>query len=112
MAGTKKRVRKAVGRGVDYLDQSYADWWDQINAHSLDMTHPNRCVLGQLDESYWESRESRDHGNRWLARRGFGCWEAENATRWGFTPWEMLTKEWRRRILLRQERTRKGSVND
>lgn len=49
---TLANARGRAARGATYLDDAAPGWTDAINPSSLDLSHANACILGQLHGSF------------------------------------------------------------
>ena len=43
---------KEVKAGAELLDSVRPGWWNEIDIEELKMSHPYRCILGQLYKEY------------------------------------------------------------
>src|SRR5574341_1218326 len=94
-----RRVSMAVARGVRWLDEHQPGWWKTgdggIELSTLNLHYPCECILGQLEDDFYES-----------------CYKngllKPDAQRLGFTAtkgmsWRSLTAEWKRVIRTRRK---------
>lgn len=48
----KEKVRNKVRKGADVLDDINPGWFNEVNVKELEMASCERCILGQIFESY------------------------------------------------------------
>lgn len=104
---TTTDLQHNVNAGAELLDTAWPGWADEIDLPTLDLSHPNQCVLGQVRDTYAS-------GLRELARKvGFDPGGFDWRYQYGYslasdpvqTPqgsqvdgWELLTVLWSAKI--------------
>jgi hypothetical protein len=78
----------AVRSGIAYLDAEHPGWRERVNADTLDLGHPMRCVLGQV--------LGFDGWIKWRLALGAGVVRFESEH--GFLPFPGYRDEWRRQL--------------
>jgi hypothetical protein len=85
-----------IDRGIAALDRNKPDWRDHVDASTLDMGSPTRCVLGQVFGFYPTGK--RELGFVEGLDYGFSISLDPGALPPTFTDWDDLTEAWLARL--------------
>lgn len=50
----KKLLRHQIKQGAFFLDTHFPNWELKINPNTIDLSHAELCVLGQIYGNYWD----------------------------------------------------------
>jgi hypothetical protein len=92
---TERRCQKRVERGIRYLDKHKPGWRDEVNVETLDLSHGDRCILGQCYGSYGNG--AGQLGIEWEKARqlGFAAGTEETPHYFVRDEYDSLTEEWK-----------------
>lgn len=100
-------TKKAVKKGIKFLNKSCdSGWVYRISLEKLNFIEPKLCVLGQLEENYYNAAlDYFDLTDKQAAERGFTSMIEECET-----CYINLTKEWKKQIRKLRERSSNDKV--
>lgn len=98
----------AIRRGMDWLDEQFPGWLEQIDPESIDLSSSCDCLLGTLDHNFYEAMLRAGHAEvsdfgiitpdwEWARDHGFAATSSIH-----FEEWDVLTAMWRQRIAMRK----------
>lgn len=91
-------ISQAAARGATKLDEMKPGWTNRVDERTLDMTSPERCVLGQVFGSYSYGLEQLGLRNR--IAYGFDLNDLDFIFPFA---WTRLRQAWKREIRARRE---------
>jgi hypothetical protein len=116
---TPKRVRERVQRGAAYLDDVDPEWYQHVDADTLELGDGRHCILGQrhgefrlgLGRSHLISMSSAPRASLSPVAYGFKCVEGVSEE-WQAYDYELLTAAWKEAVRRRQEIDSSGGLPD
>lgn len=107
---TPEKVRERVDRGATYLDEVDPEWYQRVDAETLELGDGEQCVLGQmhgefrlgLGRSHLISMSSAPRASLSPVAYGFKCVEGV-PDEWQSYDYDLLNAAWTEAVRTRQE---------
>ena len=88
----KKDLLQKVKAGMAFLNVVKPHWWKRIDLEELNLAKSNVCVLGQLDDDYFDERDELGLNDNSAEALGFFVPNGKSKK------YPLLTKIWKQEI--------------